>query len=59
MSLIWTPSDKPPPKRSNRPHGSLLDCSHESNSPFLPLDGIINKAIATRIAIPASVRPIT
>ena len=45
VSLICTPRERPPPKRSNRPQGSLLDCSQASNSPFLPLDGIINKAI--------------
>ena len=53
--LIELAKERPPPNKSKSPQGSFFVSSHSKRLLFLLSDGKINKIIATKMAIPASV----
>ena len=55
--LIELAKERPPPNNSKSPQGNFLVSSHSKRLLFLLSDGKINKIIAAKMAIPASVSP--
>ena len=55
--LIELAKERPPPNNSRSPQGNFFVSSHSKRLLFLLSDGKINKIMAAKIAIPASVSP--
>ena len=55
--LMELAKERPPPNKSKSPQGNFFVSSHSKRLLFLLSDGKINKIIAAKIAMPASVSP--
>ena len=55
--LMELAKERPPPNKSKSPQGNFFVSSHSKRLVFSLSDGKINKIMAAKIAIPASVSP--
>ena len=55
--LMELAKERPPPNKSKSPQGNFFVSSHSKRLLFLLSDGKINKIMAAKMAIPASVSP--